>query len=397
MHQGLPAIYQRSISREANLLQKDFHFFTTYVLCRCNGMTHEDAYRVSYSCQHTDDAMYGHTLNFEEGGRFQQTITSWDYEAIDKAVELGLNQSLQHLIMAPFHFLPGAIKEHQTDKFRETMICRADSPLAQRMMEAVVSAPVHGSSLHRLGIALHTYGDTWAHQNFSGLFAGFSDNNRINDAKDVRYLNPETNREKGYDFKPRNFLEEFKNHVREVFLEKVELTKLGHAQVDTNPDEPYKQWSYYHVQFERRIPEQGLMHNWEIFSDAAMRIYSWIDRFLSIHAEEFQRGPVIPWEEIADPILKTFKAYADLDGRCALWQERIASGRFGFTQNDLDYNNRKWFYDAVGVDNPHTPEEKVHRLEGFKDSDWKHFHDAAIYQRIFLVHRLFPGYGIYCG
>lgn len=185
--------------------------------------------------------------------------------------------------------------------------------------------------------------------------------------------------------------------MREVFLEKVELTKLGHAQVDTNPDEPYKQWSYYHVQFERRIPEQGLMHNWEIFSDAAMRIYSWIDRFLSIHAEEFQRGPVIPWEEIADPILKTFKAYADLDGRCALWQERIASGRFGFTQNDLDYNNRKWFYDAVGVDNPHTPEEKVHRLEGFKDSDWKHFHDAAIYQRIFLVHRLFPGYGIYCG
>ena len=72
----------------------------------------------------------------------------------------------------------------------ERVICTKDSPVAQGMIAACIWDRHKPYGLHKLGITLHTYADTWAHQGFAGI------NNEINDIIDLtdksgRDLNPQ--------------------------------------------------------------------------------------------------------------------------------------------------------------------------------------------------------------
>ncbi|MFC1885891.1 DUF6765 family protein [Thermodesulfobacteriota bacterium] len=104
----------------------DFHFYAIYVLCRCNGMSPENSKKVAYASQYTDDATYGHEIEFENGGRFQQAISA-------------------HIVL------------------RENM------DIAQDMVREVAGLRNKPYILHRLGIVLHLYADTWSHRDSSGM------------------------------------------------------------------------------------------------------------------------------------------------------------------------------------------------------------------------------------
>ena len=102
-------------------MQKDFHFYAIYVLCRCNGMSPENSKKVAYASQHTDDAKYDHPLDFENGGRFQQVLSAHKFIHPDV-----FSLNTQYRIYAPFHFIPG----NQGNRFQERMVCRQDSEIA---------------------------------------------------------------------------------------------------------------------------------------------------------------------------------------------------------------------------------------------------------------------------
>ncbi len=77
-------------------------------------------------------------------------------------------------------------------------------------------------SLHRLGITMHVYADTWAHQGFAGI------NNKVNEANNI-YINGKK------DMKITNRLKNF-------FISSA--LPLGHGAVLSHPDQPYLKWSY---------------------------------------------------------------------------------------------------------------------------------------------------------
>jgi hypothetical protein len=141
-------------------MQKDFHFYTIYALARSAGFDADNASIIAYSSQHTDDAKYEHTLEFENGGRFQQVLTAHRFLDLDV-----LGKTTCYRIWIPFHFLPGNLGVD----FYERMLTRANSIVAQRIVEDFLSSNLKPYSLHRLGIILHVYADTWSHQNFVGL------------------------------------------------------------------------------------------------------------------------------------------------------------------------------------------------------------------------------------
>jgi len=349
-------------------MQKDFHFSVIYVLCRCNGMSPENSKKVAYASQHTDDAKYYEALDFENGGRFQQVLSA--HKFIDPKV---FSLDSQYKIYAPFHFIPG----NKGERFQERMVCRQNSEIAQRMVREVANLKDRPYQLHRLGIALHVYADTWSHQDFSGLQI------ELNDVEDIDVLN------EGRVGIAKVFTDFFRDIAESL------IPQVGHAETATLPDEPYREWSFYHVYQKRTIHRK----NWLICQDASRAIYKEIKHFLTQNPGYRTEKP-IPWGNIKSTVTNLFRQKGDLEERCSNWAERINDSSFGFAcqpiEKDLSYNDREWFRAAVEV-NEMDETEKYFKKDDFHISDWKHFHDAAASHRFFVLKESLSPQGIICG
>lgn len=347
-------------------MQIDFHFYTVYALARAAGFKPDDAHIVAYSSQHTDDAKYEHALEFENGGRFQQVLSA------HKFLDLGaLTKPTCYRIWVPFHFLPGNLGRD----FYERMLTRANSIIAQKMVEDFLGCNLKPYGLHRLGIILHVYADTWSHQNFMGIMRNMND---------VRRMKVEET-EKG-------FLKGLFSKLKEEVLE-YRAPKLGHAQAGTIPDEPYREWEYKDYKGHR-----FQISNQERALDAAQNCYMVLSRFLK-RFPQFLGSPILPWQKIVEKIAELFSHQGELEDRTEAWQKAISKGVIGFEPRgkdiDLSYDDREWFRAAVTI----VKEEKDRylRKEGFEVSHWKYFHDAAAFHRFHLLHELLPQYEIICG
>ncbi len=260
--------------------------------------------------------------------------------------------------------------------FYERMLCRPGSTIAQRLADELMNSDLKPYLLHRLGIFLHVYADTWSHQNFLGLV-----HEKLNDVKYMKIKD-----ETGTSFKA--LLRELKKEILEYAA-----PKLGHAQAGTIPDEPYRDWKYKNHQ--GRIFD---ISNTERALDAAQSCYRVLFNFLE-EFPEFSNGPSTPWYEIAEKISTLFQTRASLDDRAGIWRGAISDGSFGFKPEgrdvDLKYDDREWFHKAVEVNK--KDEEVYERKPGFEVSDWKYFHDAATFHRFTVLNEVLPGYGMICG
>lgn len=350
-------------------MQKDFHFYVIYVLCRCNGMSPGSSKVVAYSSQHTDDAKYDHALQFENGGRFHQVLSA--HKFLHPEV---FSLDSQYRIYVPFHFIPGVTG----DRFRERMVCRQNSDTARQMVRQVANLKEKLYLLHRLGIALHVYADTWSHQDFSGL------QTEVNDIEEIDVVNEE---KKGIA----KVFTDFFRGVTEALI-----PEIGHAEAATLPDEPYREWNFYHV-YQDKIIERK---NWLICQDASRTIYKEIKHFLTRNSEYKTEEP-IPWGDIKGEVTNLFKQKGDMEERCRNWAEKINDSGFGFdcqaTERDISYDDREWFRKAVKVETDTEDKKKYFREDNFHTSDWKFFHDAAASHRFFVLQELLSSKGIICG
>jgi len=348
-------------------MQEDFHFYTIYALCRAAGFSPDSAHIVAYSSQHTDDAKYGHALNFENGGRFQQVLTAHRY--IDINV---FSKEVCYNIWIPFHFLPGNLGVD----FYERLFVSPNSVISQRMIEDFLDSEIKPYTLHRLGIILHVYADTWSHQNFMGIMKDY------NDVKELKVMDEDENFLKG-------LLEDLKDKILEYAL-----PMLGHTQAGTIPDEPYRVWEYrdFRDEFHRVINRVRAL-------DAAQNCYMLLLRFLRRFPQFCYSNP-LSWQDMVSKIDELFSKKGDLEDRIQIWKKAIREGQLGFkVEKDdeyINYNDRDWFKAAVRVI---EEEETIHyeRLEGFEISNWKYFHDAAAFHKFHILHEVLPDYGIICG
>ena len=333
-------------------MQSDFHFYTIYALARCAGFDTDNAHIIAYSSQHTDDAKYEHALDFENGGRFQQVLTAHRFFDVD--------------VLA------------KTTSYRMRKLTRANSIVAQRIVEDFLSSDLKPYSLHRLGIILHVYAGTWPHQNFVGLT-----HENMNDIKALK-IEGET----------AEFFKALLKDLKRKILEYA-APKLGHAQAGTIPDEPYREWKYKDHKgktFQVSNPERSL--------DAAQNCYMVLLHFLR-RFPQFSPNQPLPWQGMVDKLNALFTMKGDLEDRMQAWQKDISEGKFGFAPQDqdaeLDYNDRQWFKTAVEAIKEADKPERYERKAGFETSDWKYFHDAAAFHRFTALHEVLPAYGIICG
>jgi len=148
-------------------MEKDFHFYVTYALANKAGFSNDDAYIIAYSSQYVDDnneSQYprkGGPPQFPfgirtNGGFFRPIMTQ------SMSVK-SLVYEIQKFVYVPFHFLPGDSNQ-PIDGAYSRYSTTPDSQNARKLLRTALAT----NDPYRVGIAVHTFADTWSHQNFTG-------------------------------------------------------------------------------------------------------------------------------------------------------------------------------------------------------------------------------------
>lgn len=354
-------------------MQIDGHHALTYIAARFAGFSHQKAAVIAYSAQYVDDATNEGVIVFDNGAMYSRIASAHkhlDHRNLDKLAN--------HRVWLPFHFLPGnggmAAGENPKGTFIQKLVCLPDSPVARDMLRTCVAGRDRPYALHRLGIAMHVYADTWTHQQFAGV------NHKINVVKELQSNSKSLDRS-------------FFNKIANYFIS--EAFPLGHGGALSHPDLPYLSWSYrngYGKVIKRDNPI--------IFLQAvdmmcrAMQCYRNNDEHMELEAAEGL--PQADAKKLL-ALLKGVKGESP-EARHARWLSEIARGSFSFGKGRPVYKAKgtgSWKYRAIRQLAAYdTGREIFPYSPKFLHADWKLFHDALQAHRFCVVNDILPRYGI---
>jgi hypothetical protein len=147
-------------------MEKDFHYYLTYAMVKLTECNQPNV--IAYACQFVDDnnegqfSVDGKEVSFPEklkagGGYYYPVMTqSLSPKSLDPYV--------QRYVYVPFHFLPGDNNVRINGNFNP-LSTTPNSHKANKLL----SASLDSDNPYLMGIALHTFADTWSHQNFTGM------------------------------------------------------------------------------------------------------------------------------------------------------------------------------------------------------------------------------------
>ncbi len=352
-------------------MQIDFHHTVTYVVARLAGFSHTKAARVAYCAQYVDDATNDGVITFDNSAMYKRISSA------HKMLDYRNSKALKNRqVWLPFHFLPGngGLRPSRAPQggFHKRLLCVPDSHIADHMIRFCLKDKDKPYGLHRLGITMHVYADTWAHQGFAGI------NHKVNEARDIESDDNEA------DISLAGRL--FNFFISEAF-------PLGHGAVLSYPDRPYLKWSYKNGM--GKTIDRDNPHD---FVEAAEQMCVAMKRWRAGDPDSQVDGLPGADKGKISTLLKNIK---DDDGekRHEKWLEKIESGHFSFGPAGLPYipkGRGSWKHKAVGArdwfDDP--SDEPFKYKESFLDSDWKRFHDALQAHRFDLIHEILPQYNI---
>lgn len=354
-------------------MQIDGHHALTYIAARLAGFSASQSSKIAYSAQYVDDATNSGVIHFKNGAIYSRISSAHKMLDYRNADELA-----NHRVWIPFHFLPGnggaPAGENPDGSFVRKLVCCPDSHVARDMLRACIVDVDKPYALHRLGITMHVYADTWAHQGFAGV------NHKINEVE-------------GLQSKSKSLDKSLFNKLASFFLS--ESFPLGHGAALSHPDKPYLKWKY-----ENGLGEQVERDNPAIILDAvdkmcrAMQCFKKRDMTMNLEAM-----PGLPKADRAkiNSLVRSIKNDSGED-RHTRWVEEIAKGSFSFGPEQITYvakGQGSWKHKSIGqLAAADTGREEFTYRKSFLKSDWKHFHDALQAHRFDVLHDLLPKYGI---
>lgn len=354
-------------------MQIDGHHTLTYIAARLAGYSRAKASIIAYSAQYVDDATNSGVINFKNGAMYSRISSAhkiFDYRNSDELAN--------HQVWVPFHFLPGnggkPSGENPDGSFIRKLVCYPDSYVARDMLRSCMRDEKKTYALHRLGITMHVYADTWAHQGFAGV------NHEINEVSKLKSNNKTLDRN-------------FANKIFNFFLS--ESFPLGHGAALSHPDRPSLVWEY-----QNGIGEIVNRRNPDIFIDAVDKMCRAMQCFRQSDFEmKLELMPSLP-EKDAKKISSLLKSIKGDSGeiRHEKWLEEIRKGSFSFGPEEIEYipkGKGSWKHKSIGqLAASDTGREEFTYKKTFMMSNWKLFHDALQTHRLDILHDVLPKYGI---
>jgi hypothetical protein len=349
-------------------MQIDFHHGVTYVCARLAGFDHPSASIVAHCAQYVDDSTQTGLIRFDNGAMFDRISSA--HKLLDYR---NFKELANCKVWIPFHFLPGngglPAGQDPPGSFIEKLICRPNSPVAQAMVRECIDQRHRSYGLHRLGITLHVFVDTWAHQGFAGV------SHEVNSAREL--VDGDGNPDQS-----------LMNRLKGFFIGGA--LPLGHGTVLSNPDQPYLRWGYTNGR-----GEKIWRNNPKDFLEAADEMCKALQRYRA--GDPDAPAPGLPAADRATLAHRFETVRGSGEERHRQWLAAIAAGDFSFGPAQVSYiaqGPRSWKQQALGTTEGDRKEGRVTYSPAFLTSNWKLFHDALRAHHFYIIHDLLPQYGI---
>lgn len=324
----------------------DFHYYTVKVLCIYAGMDEASAQTAAYASQYVDDSVdhskiyLSRPLSRPKYARYSSTELSFDpICTAHKGINMirGMSHDAQVKVYIPFHFIPSEQYLCQDGYGYRTA---PGSSFARELLEWAVeplrSEPTE-RALIKAGIAIHTFADTWAHQNFSGRYS------QHDNSIDAIWIDSSGKWERVAPIK--------------VALGSL-VPDIGHIEAFKYPDLSYLKWKYTGPRGET------VRDNTVEFLAASQAIYSQLVGTL---------GTPDRWNDCAHLLEQCFRATGD---KPAVYAKIFPGITFG-------YDSKQWRCEALSEDS--AEHDRMEPLDGKK---WFKFHEEAYEQRLFVMNRI---------
>lgn len=136
-----------------------FHYYSIYFIAKKLGFNENDCKILAYSSTVIDYMPISYLIRDENGKLYYSCKTS-PFSFI--------TEGSPRDCLCPFHFVPGDINFDGAKRKDKKQNAYNTTPSSEQSKELLISA-LKSKNLYRIGIALHSFFDTYAHQNFSGL------------------------------------------------------------------------------------------------------------------------------------------------------------------------------------------------------------------------------------
>ena len=352
----------------------DFHYGVIYILARTADFDKAEAEIVAHACEYVDDSTVTGTLDFKGGQSFERFASAhemYDYK--------NFLRDTDKRVWAPFHFLPAC----EGDTFDEKCVCRPDSKPARAMVQEAIRHRESENALHRLGVALHVYVDTWAHQRFTGTI---SPTNVVHD------LHSDDHDSGSLLAQLRDKIRAAGNLIESDILD-MKLA-LGHGAALHFPDLPWAKWSYTNGNGEP-IKRDNLPQ----FLTAADMAFRAMKGF-QCGKEEYADldGLSNDVKEALERLLQENRS-EEPDARLKMLMAYVARGEIPKLKEEVPVYIAKgpgsWKWVATSItshsDDGDRPPEWTAQ---FEQSDYRKFHDAVKEHRAFITGTLLPSHDV---
>lgn len=286
-----------------------FHYFAVKSVARAAGYKEQQAQRIAEFSQFIDDYNWyayfraGNIPDYIKEEKYDfvynellgivNPVTTGFYDWVDMAT-LILPRSQKYTV-APFHFIPQDIQSVQSEDYRTVPATGKDGSYISDSLEELKTEIADGTlkesdALMKMGMLLHTFADTYAHQ----LFSGYAQ--KVNSVKLTRVTNNITGEDETeqYHF----FVEQWIANIEKVI--KMKLPTIGHMAIAHIPD-------LTHLSFEMEYEgADGQKHSYgrsnvSTFVTACKEIYYYMREVLG------SRQPAdMEWDALAEKLADGF-------------------------------------------------------------------------------------------
>jgi hypothetical protein len=152
----------------------EFHYYITFILCDAAGFDPHESHIIAYASQYTDDNNKQYFINYDGGGGFTSKIS--------QTMDITKPVKKRRSIYPYFHFIPAGKEAADSCKLKtelknecknfSTFKCGDENCLLtlsnSENAHEILDEALNSKDLFRIGIAIHSYADTWSHQYFMG-------------------------------------------------------------------------------------------------------------------------------------------------------------------------------------------------------------------------------------
>ena len=173
---------------EEKCMDINYHYFAVKTLALFAGFPAEDAQLLASYSQFVDDYDLFFNLHLEDVPDYARFLAvkmldEWVFNPVTTGFRRAIDISLygiernQRNILVPFHLIPGRSLEQgvqDRSEWRTNAVTLGDGSLMDRLLAEARDAYIPDNAdkydLMRIGMLLHTFADTYAHQGFSGFW-----------------------------------------------------------------------------------------------------------------------------------------------------------------------------------------------------------------------------------